>query len=105
MMSGLATTLRNELYEFAMSAGMRAVAALQEEDRVQLCGNRYERSKHREAHRAGHVDGELAMGGRRVAVSRPRVRSEDGREISQPKWQAFAAEDPLNRRAAEQTRS
>ncbi len=56
--------------------------------REALCGPRYEHSEHG-AHRAGHVRGELAMGGRRVEVKRPRVRSIQGREVSLPTWQHF----------------
>jgi hypothetical protein len=74
-----------------------------EADREALCGPRYAHSGHG-AHRAGHAPGELAMGGRRVEVKRPRVRSVEGRELPLPTWEHFAGLDPLGQRAYEDAR-
>ena len=41
-----------------------------------------------------------SLGGRRVEVERPRVRSIDGREL--PSWRVRSSRDPLEQRAAEQ---
>jgi putative transposase len=56
----------------------------------------------RAATRGGHVDGELALGGRRVRLRRPRVRGSDGREMALSTWERFAKADPLTPRAVEQ---
>jgi hypothetical protein len=56
----------------------------------------------REASRAGHVASSLVLGGRRVAVNRPRVRSAAGHELKLPSWQEWSARDPLQQRAVEQ---
>ena len=56
----------------------------------------------REASRAGHVASSLVLGGRRVAVNRPRVRSAEGYELKLPSWQEWSARDPLQQRAVEQ---
>ena len=84
-----------------MRSGLFAVAAMLEADREELCGARYAHTTHG-AHRAGHVSSELAMGGRRVGMERPRVRSTDGRELHLPTWEQFAGMDPLAERAYEQ---
>ena len=42
------------------------------------------------------------LGGRRVAVNRPRVRSTEGHERKLPSWQEWSARDPLQQRAVEQ---
>src|SRR5262249_20414262 len=55
----------------------------------------------RATHRAGFAAGELAMGGRRVQVRRPRVRT-DEREQELPTWKQFSSEDPLHARALEE---
>jgi transposase-like protein len=47
------------------------------------------------------VPGEVVLGGRKVAVHRPRVRAE-GREVPLPTFQALAQADPLNRRVVDQ---
>ena len=93
---------RATLHATIMRTGMSVVSAMMEEDRVRLCGPRYAHDGDRRAHRGGHVDGELVLGGRRVRVRRPRVRSADGHEIALPTWEHFACDDPLNERAVEQ---
>jgi transposase-like protein len=50
----------------------------------------------------GHSRGELVLGGRRVAVQRPRARTRDGREVQLESWEQFASEDVLEERAMEQ---
>ena len=99
--AGVAATVREGLHELVVRSGLGVVAAMLEADRETLCGRRYEHSEH-EAHRAGHVAGELAMGGRRVQMERPRVRSVSGRELQLPTWEEFAGMDPLDERAYEQ---
>jgi transposase-like protein len=80
---------------------MKAVEGLLEQERSELCGPRYEHDARRAAWRAGHAPSELAMGGRRVSMPRPRVRTKKG-EVPLPSWERFAKEDPLSRRAVEQ---
>ena len=66
-----------------------------------VCGPRYAHQPERRAYRAGHAPSEVVLGGRKVAVRRPRVRR-DGQEVSLPTVQAFTNTDPLNRRVVEQ---
>jgi transposase-like protein len=91
-----------ELHEMVVGAGMSVLAKMLEAERERLCGRRYAHSTSRTTSRAGHVTGELALGGRRVSVMRPRVRTAEGREARLRTWTAFANEDVLNRRAVEQ---
>jgi putative transposase len=72
-----------------------------EEDRTTLCGPRYAHDTDCLASPAGTVSSEVVLGGRKVAVRRPRVRAE-GREVPLPTFQAMADVDPLNRRVVEQ---
>ena len=51
--------------------------------------------------RAGTVPSEVVLGGRKVAMQRPRVRAE-GREVPLPTFPAVAQADPLNRHVVEQ---
>jgi len=77
--------------------------ALLEQDREALCGPRHEQSERRENHRYGYDTGPLVLGGRKVAVRKPRVRSIGGdEEIELPTWREFSDEDPLTDRAIEQ---
>jgi transposase-like protein len=92
---------RTELLELAVRSGMKVLEAMMEEDRVALCGVRYAHEPLQSASRAGTVASEVVLGGRKVAVRRPRVRA-DGHEVALPTFQAMAHTDPLNRRVVEQ---
>jgi hypothetical protein len=92
---------RSELFELAMRSGLKVLDAMLEEDRTALCGPRYAHVTERRASRAGTVSSEVVLGGRKVAVRRPRVRA-GGQEIPLPTFQAMANVDPLNRRVVEQ---
>lgn len=98
----LKAMVERELREFVMSAGMRALDAVLEEERTELCGPRYEHRSERTARRGGHAPGELVFGGRRVSVKRPRARNVSGEELSLPSWRQFSIEDPLHERALTQ---
>ena len=81
---------------------MQAVAAMLEAERTKLCGERYKHDASRRASRAGSTRGELALGGRRVALRRPRVTDRTGQEIPLDTWAELASTDPLEVRALEQ---
>ena len=93
---------RATLHDAIVSAGMGVLSAMLEEERAQLCGPRYAHQVGRSATRSGHTDGELALGGQRIRVRRPRVRSADGKEVRLETWDRFASADPLTPRAVEQ---
>jgi transposase-like protein len=92
---------RAELMELAVASGLKVLQTMLEEDRTAVCGPRYAHQLDRQAFRAGSVDSEVVLGGRKVAIRRPRVRA-DGQEVPLPTFQAFADTDPLNRRIVEQ---
>ena len=94
--------VREALYETVIGAGLACVDEVLEMERVALCGERYEHLAERQALRAGHVASSLVLGGRRVAVARPRARSVEGRELRLPSWREWSARDPLGERALEQ---
>ena len=102
MVLALGEVVREDLRAFVVNAGITALAALLERERTEMCGPRYAHLADRRARRGGHAPGELVMGGRRVRVQRPRVRTTDGHEEVLPSWALFAREDPLNERTVEQ---
>lgn len=91
-----------ELHELVVGAGMSVLAKMLEAERENLCGPRYVHSTTRTASRGGHAKAELALGGRHVAVKRPRVIGADGREVKLKTWEHLAGEDALHERAVEQ---
>lgn len=92
---------RAELMELAVTSGLKVLTTMLEDDRTAICGLRYAHQAERQAARAGTVPSEVVLGGRKVAMRRPRVRR-DGAEVALPTFAAFADNDPLNRRVVEQ---
>lgn len=91
------------LRELVMAAGLAVFEAMLEEDREALCGPAGTwQGAQRTAYRYGHDRGRVVLGGRKVKLSRPRVRSVDGAEMALPSWVAMRQEDPLHERAFEQ---
>ncbi|MGH7459759.1 MAG: IS256 family transposase [Longimicrobiales bacterium] len=94
--------VREVLFETVIMSGLAYVQQALEEERAAVCGPRYQHDERRGAYRGGHVEGALVLGGRRVQVRRPRVRSVQGEEVVLPSWEAWSATDPLEERAVQQ---
>src|SRR5439155_11392576 len=76
--------------------GLGVLAELMEEEVVEVVGPKGRHDADRLAVRHGHEAGEVTLGGRRVAVERPRVRSADRRsEVPLASYAHFADRDPL----------
>ena len=80
---------RTGLLGLVMEAGFGVLGAVLEQDRSRLCGERHARPDHRRACRHGYDEGSLVMGGRRVKVRKPRVRSLQGQELPLSHWEGF----------------
>jgi transposase-like protein len=92
---------KTELLELALRSGLRVFTTMLEEDRTAICGPRYAHEPDRPASRAGTTPSEVVLGGRKVSLQRPRVRTAAG-EVALPTFQTMAATDPLDRRVVEQ---
>src|SRR6202040_781926 len=80
---------RTELLELAVASGLKVLTTMLEEDRTAICGPRYQHQVDRQASRTGAVPGEVVLGGRKVAIRRPRVRAH-GAEVPLPTFQLMA---------------
>ena len=63
-----------ELQELVVASGLKVLEAMLEDDRVAVCGPRYAHQPERQAYRAGHAPSQVVLGGRKVAIRRPRAR-------------------------------
>ena len=89
---------REGLLALSVGVGLGVLAELMEEEVVEVVGPRGKHDPGRVAVRHGHEAGEVTLGGRRVAVERPRGRSADGREeVRLRTYEHFADRDPLSR--------
>jgi len=94
----LVGSAREGLLALSVGVGLGVLAELLEEEVVEVVGARGKHDLERSAVRHGHESGEVTLGGRRVAVERPRVRSADGRaEVRLRTYEHFADRDQLSR--------
>jgi putative transposase len=93
---------RDSLFELSIETGAQVLEALLEEDRIELCGPRGRHDRSRQASRFGYDNGAVVLGGRKVAVRKPRVRGRNGGEVRLPTYETLADEDPLSERMYEQ---
>jgi hypothetical protein len=101
-MADLAGELREGLLALAVGAGLQVMDAIIEESVTALCGPKGRHDPERQAVRHGHEDGSVALGGRKVPIRRPRVRSADrARELEIPAYEHFSSTELLGRLAME----
>ncbi len=91
--------IENSFLDLCFDAGSQVLTAMMEQDREDLCGPRWKRDPDRSAGRAGTTESEVTLGGRRVPIRRPRVRTKDGQEMELPSFAFAAKRDPLDRHA------
>jgi len=90
------------LLALSVGVGLGVLAELMEEEVVEVVGVKGKHDAERVAVRHGHESSEVTLGGRRVAVERPRVRSADGRaELPLQTYAHFADRDPLTKSVLE----
>jgi putative transposase len=101
-MSELTGAVKEGLLALAVGAGLQVLHVLMEEDVTALAGPKGRHDPGRVAKRHGTEDGSVTLGGRRVPVRRPRVRSADGaREMPVPAYEAFSSTEVLGELALE----
>ena len=89
---------REGLLSLSVGVGLTVVHRLMELEVDEVVGPKGKWNPDREAKRHGHEDGSVTLGGRRVSVSRPRMRTvEDEHELPVQTYAYFADRDPLTR--------
>src|SRR6476469_10156450 len=76
--SEIAENLHEGLLALAVGAGLQVMQALMEADVTVLAGPKGKHNLTRTAVRHGRESGSVTLGGRRVPLTRPRVRAADG---------------------------
>ncbi len=94
----LVGSAKEGLLALSVGVGLGVLAELLEEEVVEVVGAKGRHDPDRVAVRHGHESGEVTLGGRRVQVERPRVRSADGcAEVRLQTYEHFADRDLLSR--------
>ncbi len=94
--------LRQSFLDLCIAAGQEVLTRAMEEDRTALCGPRGQHDRQRQAVRWGKSSSEVTLGGRRIPISRPRVRAVDGGELALPWFDWAVDRDPLHQRTLEE---
>jgi putative transposase len=98
----IAAEMREGLLALAVGAGLQVMQQLMEADVTAACGPRGKHDPDRTATRHGTEAGSVALGGRRVPIRRPRVRSVDGAgELPVPAYELFNGTELLGKMAME----
>jgi transposase-like protein len=96
------TTTRTHLLEWVHRCGVAALDAVFREEAVAVAGPKGQHRSDRTHHHWGTTSTEVTLGGRRLQVRRPRVRSRAGHEVTLPSVAAVGQRDPLTARVMEQ---
>ncbi|MGE4363817.1 MAG: IS256 family transposase [Mycolicibacterium sp.] len=101
-MAEIAENMSEGLLALAVGAGLQVMQTLMEADVTAQAGPKGRHNPHRTAVRHGHERGSVTLGGRRVPVTRPRVRAADGSgELPVASYELFSSTEILGRMAME----
>src|SRR5690348_15149956 len=101
-MAGIAESAKEGLLALAVGTGLQVMAAMFAEDAERLCGPGGRHNPDRTGYRHGTGAGSVTLGGRRVPVTRPRVRAADGSgELHLPSYDLFSSTEILSQLAME----
>lgn len=101
-MAEIAENMHEGLLALAVGAGLQVMAALMEADVSALAGPKGKHDATRTAVRHGRERGSVTLGGRRVAVTRPRVRAAGGSgELPIASYELFSSTEILGKMAME----
>jgi len=95
----VAGAAKEGLLAFSVGIGLAVLDELFEAEVVRLAGAKGKHVADRRAYRHGHEPRQVTLGGRRVQVNKPRVRSVDEEEIELRTFRTFAKRDLLNEAA------
>jgi putative transposase len=99
----LAGGAKEGLLALSVGVGLGVLSEMMEAELDDVVGEKHATVKERTAVRHGHEDGQVTLGGRRVAVKRPRARTADREhEVPLATYAYFADRDPLTRVVLEQ---
>jgi len=100
VMAEVAADVREGLLALAVGAGLQVMTAMMDADVLRVAGPKGKHNPERVALRHGHDRGSVTLGGRRVPVQRPRVRTSDGSgELPVPAYELFNGTELLGRMA------
>ena len=96
-LADIAGAAREGLLALSVAAGLAVLDTMLDAEVASVAGPRGRHDTDRVAVRHGSVRGSVTLGGRRVAVTRPRVRTVDGHEVALSTYAHFTDDDVLSK--------
>lgn len=94
-LTDIAGVAREGLLAMSVAVGLQVMAELMDDEVTAVVGPKHARLADRTAVRHASTTGSVVLGGRKVAVRRPRARTVDGREVQLDSYTTFADDDQL----------
>lgn len=94
--AGVLRDVRSAFFGLCINAGKAVLTAMMEAERTALCGPKGVPDRGRSAYRGGHTQTSVVLGGRRIAIRRPRARAVEAQELSLPTFEWACQADPLD---------
>ncbi len=91
--------MREGLLAASVAVGLEVLGELMESEVTEVAGPKGRHNVDRAAYRHGGEDGSVTLGGRKVEVRRPRVRSVDGAEVHLESYDTLTSVDLLTEHA------
>jgi len=100
-LADLAAAVKDGLLGMCVDVGLMVMAQVMDDELTRRIGPKHARLAERTAHWHGTTTGSVVLGGRLLAVERPRGRTTDGTELELDSWAVFSSKDLLDQLTAE----
>jgi len=87
---------KNGLLSLSITVGLKVLNAMMAEEVEEKAGKRGKHNKNRNAYRHGTEQSSVVLGGQKVKIEKPRLRSKDNQEVSLDILNHFQSEDALD---------
>ena len=95
----IACDVKDGLLSLSVAVGMRVLKVMMENEVEQIAGPRGKHNPCRRAFRHGTEQGSVTLGGRRVGMERPRVRTKQNKEVRIETYETFQDESAMTEAA------
>jgi putative transposase len=99
LQSAAGANVRDDLLQWALAGAVRHAVELMDNEVAERAGERYDRWDGRQGYRNGTAPGYVAVGGRKVAVRRPRLVDGAGRDLPLVSYAELQDPESMNRTA------
>ena len=93
--SEITQIVQDGLLSLAVNVGIKTIQMMMEQEVTDTVGPKGARNKSRSSYRHGHESTQVVLGGQKISMDKPRMRSIEGHDIPLDTLKRFQNEDPL----------